>query len=166
MACVIYQDHTIVSSAVYDQVSGKWMLDAYITCNENGSLPQLYIIQTSPELFSRFEDAEAAGMEAAKNWVDLKQTTELVVRSSSGCAEQRDQREECMPPMDTSEYKPNIKLQQAILHVTSVGRQLRKTINASRKNIAYSRRLIKETKVVLERSKLIMHGSQRLTFKG
>jgi hypothetical protein len=106
-------------------------------------------------------------MESAKNWVDLaKQQTELVVRSSTGCAEQRDRREECMPPMDTSEYKPNIKLQQAILHVTSIGHQLRKTINASRKNIAYSRRLIKETKVVLERSKLIMHGSQRLTFKG
>jgi hypothetical protein len=71
MAYVIYQDYTIVSSAVYDQVSGKWMLDAYITCNENGSLPQLYLIPTSPELFFRFEDAEAAGMEAAKNWVDL-----------------------------------------------------------------------------------------------
>jgi hypothetical protein len=165
MAYVIYQDHTIVSSALYDQVSGKWMLDAYITCNENGSLPQLYIIQTSPELFSQFEDAEAAGMEAAKNWVDLNQRTELVVRTSAGRAEQRDQRDECMPPMDTAEYKPNIKLQQAILHVTSVGHQLRKTVTASRKNIERSRRLIKETKVVLEQSKLIMHGSQRLNFK-
>lgn len=70
MAYVIYRDHTIVSSAVYDQVSGKWMVDACITCDDNGSLPQLYIIQTSPQLFSRFEDAEAAGMEYAKNWVD------------------------------------------------------------------------------------------------
>jgi hypothetical protein len=166
MAYVIYQDHTIVSSALYDQVSGKWMLDAYITCDENGSLPQLYIIQTSPELFSRFEDAEAAGMEAAKDWVDLKQRTELVVRSSSGCAEQRDQRDECMPPMDTSEYKPSIKLQQAILRATSVGYQLRKTVTASRKSIDHSRRLIKETKVVLEQSRLIMLSCQRATFKG
>ena len=166
MADVIYQDHTIVSSAVYDQVSGKWMLDAYIRCDENGSLPQLYIIQTSPELFSRFEDAEAAGMEAAKNWVDLKQRTELVVRTSAGCADHRDQKQEGMPPIATSEYKPNIKLQEAILHVTKVGYNLRQAVNESRKNIDRSRRLIKETKVVLEQSKLIMHGSQRLTFKG
>jgi hypothetical protein len=166
MAYVIYQDHTIVSSAVYDQVSGQWMLDAYITYDENGSLPQLYIIQTSPELFSRFEDAETAGMEAAKNWVDLKQTTELVVRTSSGCADQLDQRQKCMPSKATSEDKLTIKLQEAILHATSVGYKLRKTINEGRKNIDRSRRLIKETKVVLEQSRLIMLGSQRATFKG
>ena len=164
MAYVIYQNHTIVSSAVYDQVSGKWKLTACITWDEGGSLtPRLHLITTSPELFSQFEVAEAAGMEAAKNWVDLaKQGTELVVRSSSGCAEQRDQRDECMPPMDSAEYKPNLKLQQAILHVTSVGHQLRKTVDASRRNIERRRRLIKETEVVLEQSKLIMHGTQRL----
>jgi hypothetical protein len=71
-----------------------------------------------------------------------------------------------MPPIDTSEYKPNIKLQEAILHVTSVGYQLRKTLTASRKSIDQSRRLIKETKIVLERSRLIMLGCQRATFKG
>jgi hypothetical protein len=164
MAYVIYQDYKIVSSAVYDQVSGKWKLTACITWDEGGSLtPRLHLITTSPELFSQFEDAEAAGMESAKNWVDLaKQGTELVVRSSSGCADQRDQREKGVPPIATSEYKPNLKLQQAILHVTSVGHQLRKTVDASRKNIERSRRLIKETKVVLEQSKLIMHGTQRL----
>jgi hypothetical protein len=32
MAYEIYQDHTVVSSAIYDQVSGKWMFDAYFTC--------------------------------------------------------------------------------------------------------------------------------------
>ena len=166
MASVIYQDHTIVSSAVYDQVSGQWMLDAYITYDENGSLPQLYIIQTSPELFSRFEDAEAAGMESAKNWVDLKQTTELVVRTSFGCADQLDQRQECMPSKATSEDKLTIKLQEIILHATSVGYKLRKTVAASRKSIDHSRQMIKESKVVLEQSRLIMLGSQRATFKG
>jgi hypothetical protein len=106
MASVIYQGHTIVSSAVYDQVSGKWKLTACITWDESGSLtPRLHLITTSPELFSRFEDAETAGMESAKNWVDLaKQETELVIRSSSGCA---DQREKGVPPIATSEYKPN-----------------------------------------------------------
>jgi hypothetical protein len=102
-------------------------------------------------------------MESAKNWVDLaQQATELVVRSSSGCADQRDQREEGVPPIATSEYKPNIKLQQAILHVTSVGHQLRKTVDASRKNIEQSRRLITETKIVFEESRSIILASQRL----
>ena len=71
-----------------------------------------------------------------------------------------------MPPMDTSEYKPNIKLQEAILHATSIGYQLRKTLTASRKSIDHSRRLIKEAKVVLEQSRLIMLSCQRATFKG
>jgi hypothetical protein len=168
VAYVIYQDHAIVSSAVYDQVSGKWKLTACITWDENGSLtPRLHLITTSPELFSRFEDAETAGMESAKNWVDLaKQGTELVVRSSSGCADHRDQRQEGMPPIATSEYKPTIKLQEAILHVTKVGYNLRQAMNESRKNIDRSRRLIKETKVVLEQSRLIILGHQRASFKG
>jgi hypothetical protein len=109
MAYEIYQDHTVVSSAIYDQVSGKWMFDAYFTCDENGRLPQLYLIPTLPELFSRFEDAEAAGMESAKNWVDLKQRAELVVRTSSGHADQPDQRHECLQPMATLENKIEYK---------------------------------------------------------
>jgi hypothetical protein len=162
MAYVIYQDHTIVSSAIYDQVSGRWMFDAYITCDENGSLPQLYLIPTSPELFSRFEDAEAAGIESAKNWVDLKQRAELVVRTSSGCADQPDQRDECMQPMATLEDKLIIKLQETILHATSVGYKLRKTVDASRKNIDRSLRLVNETKIVFEESRSIILATQRL----
>jgi hypothetical protein len=162
MAYEIYQDHTIVSSATYDQVSGKWMFDAYFTCDENGSLPQLHLIPDSPELFSRFEDAEAAGMESAKNWVDLKQSAELVVRTSSGCADQPDQRDECMQPMPTSEDKLIIKLQETILHATSVGSKLRKTVDATRKNIDRSRRLVNETEIVFEESRSIMLASQRL----
>jgi hypothetical protein len=162
MAYVIYQDHTIVSSAIYDQVSGKWMFDAYFTSDENGSLPQLHLIPDSPELFSRFEDAEAAGMESAKNWVDLKRRAEPVVRTSSGCAEQPDQRDECMQPMATPEYRATIKLQEAILHVTSLGYQLRTTVDASRKNIAHSRELIKETKIIFEQSRSVILASQRL----
>jgi hypothetical protein len=168
MAFMIYRDHTIVSSAVYDQVSGKWRLTAYITWDESGSLaPRLYSIKTSPELFSQFEDAETAGMESAKNWVDFaKQKTELVVRSSPGCADQPGQREKCMPPMAASEYGSSIKLQEAILDATSLGYKLRKTINESRKNIEHSRRLVKETKIVLEQSRLILLATHRQTFKG
>jgi hypothetical protein len=72
MTYFIYRDHTIVSSAVYDVVSGKWKLAASLSSQESGSSSrQLHIVRNSPELFSRFEDAETAGMEAAKNWVDL-----------------------------------------------------------------------------------------------
>lgn len=85
MAYVLYQDHTIVSSAVYDQVSGKWKLSAYVSWDESGtSTPRLFVIRNSPELFSRLEDAETAGIEAAKNWVDfVSQRNQLVVQSSS-----------------------------------------------------------------------------------
>jgi hypothetical protein len=162
MAYEIYHDHTVVSSAIYDQVSGKWMFDAYFTCDENGRLPQLYLIPTLPELFSRFEDAEAAGMESAKNWVDLKQRAELVVRTSSGHADQPDQRHECLQPMATSENKLSIKLQETILHATNLGSKLRKTVDASRKNIDRSRRLVSETETVFEESPSIILASQRL----
>ena len=162
MAYVVYQDHTIVSSAIYDQVSGKWMFDTYFTCDENGRLPQLYLIPTLPELFSRFEDAEAAGMESAKNWVDLKQRAELVVRTSSGCADQPDQRHECLQSMATSEDKLIVKFQETILHATSVGSKLRKTVDAIRKNIDRSRRLVNETKIVFEESRSIILATQRL----
>ena len=62
--------------------------------------------------------------------------------------------------------QPQITLQEAILRVTGVGDELRKTITKSRKNIENSRRLIKETKIIFEESKLIILDSQRLTFKG
>lgn len=72
MTYFVYQDHTIVSSAVYDVGSGKWKLAAAVTWHESeNTCPQLHIVRNSPELFSQFEDAEKAGMEAAKNWVDL-----------------------------------------------------------------------------------------------
>jgi hypothetical protein len=72
MTYFIYRDHAIVSSAVYDVVRRKWKLAASVSSQASGSSSrQLHIVKNSPELFSRFEDAERAGMEAAKNWVDL-----------------------------------------------------------------------------------------------
>jgi hypothetical protein len=72
MTYFVYRDHTIVSSAVYDVGSGKWKLAASVSSQESGSTSRrLHIVRNSPELFSQFEDAEKAGMEAAKNWVDL-----------------------------------------------------------------------------------------------
>jgi hypothetical protein len=68
--------------------------------------------------------------------------------------------------MATLECKPSVRLQEAILHATSLGYELRKTTRESRKNIDHSRRLMKETKVILDQSRLIILASQRLTFKG
>ena len=61
-----------MSTAVYDIDSGKWKSEAAVTWQETENTdPQLHMVRNSPELFSRFEDADRAGMEAAKNWVDL-----------------------------------------------------------------------------------------------
>ena len=71
MANLLYHDHTIVSSAVYDEITGRWKLTAYVSwLGGEGPTRLLHFIRNMPERFSRFEDAELAGMEAAKNWVD------------------------------------------------------------------------------------------------
>jgi hypothetical protein len=71
MANLIYHDHTIVSSAVYDEITGRWKFTAYVSWLEGASpTRRLHFIRNMPERFSRFEDAEMAGIESAKNWVD------------------------------------------------------------------------------------------------
>jgi hypothetical protein len=69
MAHVVYQNHTIVSAAVFDEITGRWRLTAYVGCSE-GPTRRLHFIRDRPERFSRVDDAELAGMEIAKNWVD------------------------------------------------------------------------------------------------
>ena len=71
MANFLYHDHTIVSSAVYDDIGGKWKFNAYVSWAKDGSPSRhLHFIRNYEERFSRFEEAEMAGMEYAKNWVD------------------------------------------------------------------------------------------------
>jgi hypothetical protein len=71
MANLIYHDHRIVSSAVYDDIGGNWKLTAYVSWLEGASpTRRLHFIRNTPERFSRVEDAELAGMETAKDWVD------------------------------------------------------------------------------------------------
>lgn len=72
VAYLIYQDHTIVSSAVYDVVIGKWKLASSVSSQYNGERTRrLHIVKNSPELFSPIRRRRKAGMEAAKSWVDL-----------------------------------------------------------------------------------------------
>jgi hypothetical protein len=60
-----------VSAAVYDETTGMWKLTAYVSCLEvETPSRRLHFIRERPERFSRIEDAEIAGMEIAKNWVD------------------------------------------------------------------------------------------------
>jgi hypothetical protein len=75
LAYLLYLDHTIASLPVYDDPSGKWKFTVSIFWKQGGRpTRQMHIIRNGPELFSRFEDAENAGVEAAKSWVDTHLT--------------------------------------------------------------------------------------------
>jgi hypothetical protein len=60
-----------VSSAFYDEASGQWKLDARISWQGSGT-DRVQFLNNSLEIFFRFEDAEEAGVEYSKNWVDNK----------------------------------------------------------------------------------------------
>ena len=70
MSNVLYREHTIVSSAVHDDVGGNWKMTAYVSWAEDEGSRGLHFFRNNAERFSRSEDAEMAGMERAKNWVD------------------------------------------------------------------------------------------------
>ena len=69
MAYVVYREHIIISTARYDNLSGQWKSNACIIWQGNGT-EQTKFLDNSPEIFSRFEDAEEAGVEHSKDWVD------------------------------------------------------------------------------------------------
>ena len=60
-----------MSSAFYDEASGQWKLDARVSWQGSGT-DRVQFLKNSPEIFFRFEDAEEAGVEYSKNWVDNK----------------------------------------------------------------------------------------------
>ena len=70
MALLIYHHHRILSMPVYDENTGKWKFSASISWPQTGSAPGVRFFTSSPELFVSFEDAELAGLEAAKNSVE------------------------------------------------------------------------------------------------
>jgi hypothetical protein len=70
MAIMIYQHRTLVSTAGYDRLSGKWKYAATISWSDIGSITRFHFAATSPELFNGFEEAEKAGLQAAKSWVE------------------------------------------------------------------------------------------------
>ena len=70
MAYILYRDHTIVSSADYDDVTGNWKLTACVSWQSNGD--QIQFLKNSPAIFSCPDDAEKAGIEYSKKWVDKK----------------------------------------------------------------------------------------------
>ena len=70
MAHIIHYHHTIESTPVYDHKSGRWKSSASVTWPQNGNARGARFLRDSPELFVRFEDAEKAGLEAGKNWVE------------------------------------------------------------------------------------------------
>jgi hypothetical protein len=70
MAYVLYRHHTIISTAVYDVETGMWRLAACISWQASGD--HFYFLRDRPERFSRVEEAEVAGLEHSKSWVDKK----------------------------------------------------------------------------------------------
>jgi hypothetical protein len=75
MAIMIYHHNMVVSTACFEQVSGKWKYAATVSWSESGCVTRSHFVTTSSELFDRFEDAEKAGIEAAKNWVEQGRKT-------------------------------------------------------------------------------------------
>jgi hypothetical protein len=71
MTHLVYQNHTILSAAVYDEITGNWRFTAYVGWLEGeGRTHRFHFITDMPPRFACVEDAELAGMEIAKNWVD------------------------------------------------------------------------------------------------
>ena len=77
MAIMIYHHRTLVSTAGYDQGSGKWKYAATVSWSEVGSITRFHFVATSPELFDGFEEAEKAGLQAAKSWVEHERKASL-----------------------------------------------------------------------------------------
>ena len=61
-----------MSSAVYDDVSGKWKLTACVSWQGTDNEDRSTFSRNSPELFSRSQDAENAGLETGKRWLERK----------------------------------------------------------------------------------------------
>ena len=70
MAYVLYRDHTIISTAVYEVETGRWKLTACISWQASGD--HFFFLRDCSERFSRVEEAEMAGLEHSKSWVDRK----------------------------------------------------------------------------------------------
>jgi len=70
MAILRYNDYKIVSTPVYDDDTGMWKSSASVSWPEIGAIRGSRFFTASPQLFRRLEDAEQAGLEAGKNFVD------------------------------------------------------------------------------------------------
>jgi hypothetical protein len=69
MAVITYNHHTIISEAVYDEDTGRWKFSASVSWPE-GIYPRgVRFLTNSPE-FLCAEDAEQAGLEVGKSWVE------------------------------------------------------------------------------------------------
>lgn len=75
MAVITYDHHTIISEAVYDEDTGKWKFSASVSWPEGVYLRGVRFLTNSPELFLCSEDAQQAGLEAGKSWVESYEKT-------------------------------------------------------------------------------------------
>ena len=70
MVAITYHHHSIVSTPVYDDNTGMWKFSASVSWPQIGNTRGSRFFTASPQLFRRFEDAEQAGLEAGKNWIE------------------------------------------------------------------------------------------------
>ena len=70
MAVITYHHYSIVTTPVYDDNTGMWKCSASVSWPEIGNIRGSRFLPSHPQLFRRFEDAEQAGLDAGKNWVD------------------------------------------------------------------------------------------------
>jgi hypothetical protein len=84
MAVIKHDEYTIVSTPVYDDDSGRWKFSASVSWPQNGIPRGTRFLTNSPERFSRFEDAEQAGLQAARNWIESVDHKDAVSRVASG----------------------------------------------------------------------------------
>ena len=76
MAYIVYRDHTVVSSAVYGGVSGGWELNACVSGQASGD--RIQFLKNPLLTFDRFEEAEIAGIEYSKTWIDRKLSSSVL----------------------------------------------------------------------------------------
>jgi hypothetical protein len=76
MAYVRYRNYTIVSSAVYDDISGAWKLNACVSWQASGD--RIQFLNNPLLTFARFEEAEIAGIEYSKTWIDNKLSSSVL----------------------------------------------------------------------------------------
>jgi hypothetical protein len=73
-----YRDHTIVSSAAMDELTGRYYAVASISWTKSDGTPGVHIINNSSDTCENSDEACNRAVELAKAWIDHRLTAEAV----------------------------------------------------------------------------------------